>query len=111
MVVTEVIEYVHNGIDNKEILFYCPGCKMSHSVRVKGKEPVWGWNGSLDKPTFTPSILVRVIHENEEKLRCHSYVTDGNIQYLSDCKHNLKDQTIPLEDFKYYGDENENTNT
>ena len=28
---------------------------------------------------------------------CHSFVTDGNIQFLSDCTHSLAGQTVPLE--------------
>jgi hypothetical protein len=31
--------------------------------------------------------------------RCHSLVTDGNIQFLDDCTHELKGKTVPLEDF------------
>lgn len=28
--------------------------------------------------------------------RCHSFVTDGRIQFLSDCTHGLAGQTVPL---------------
>jgi hypothetical protein len=27
---------------------------------------------------------------------CHSWVTNGRIQFLSDCTHSLKDQTVEL---------------
>lgn len=33
------------------------------------------------------------------KTVCHSFVTDGNIQFLDDCTHELKGKTVPLEDF------------
>lgn len=78
--------------------FMCPGCKCSHGVRVKSDGtpgPVWGWNGSIEKPTFNPSILVRWNTPKGER-RCHSFVRDGKIQFLSDCTHALAGQTVEL---------------
>ena len=90
--------------------FYCPGCKEEHQVTVEGPY-CWGWNGSQEKPTFTPSILVRGTqsltdkeHEflmsggtiEPRKCVCHSFVTDGKIQFLSDCTHELAGQTVDL---------------
>lgn len=100
--------------------FICPGCGSEHAIPTKGANP-WGFNGSVDSPTFTPSILVTGGHyvtgqegkpcwctynteqiaKGEEPsgfqcLRCHSYVTDGKIQYLSDCSHSLAGQTVEL---------------
>ena len=100
-------------------MFFCPGCKMAHrpwrhQIRVIGSNS-WGWNGDVDKPTFTPSVLVTypmgfppVTSENfdEYKTRpwpqmkkghiCHSFVTDGRIQFLNDCTHELAGQTVDL---------------
>ena len=85
-------------------LFECPGCKESHGIPVAG-DHAWGWNGSVDAPTFTPSILVRwpanpnAIEEFKEwriERVCHSFIKDGNIQFLSDCTHSLAGQTVPL---------------
>jgi Family of unknown function (DUF6527) len=73
--------------------FHCPGCEGGHSIRVKGPEPCWGWNGSLSAPTFTPSILV---DKDRPERRCHSFVTDGKIRFLDDCFHALKGQTVEL---------------
>jgi hypothetical protein len=56
----------------------------------------WGWNGSLSKPTFTPSILVRGQEFGSKAPRCHSFVTDGKIQFLNDCSHPLAGQTVEL---------------
>jgi len=36
---------------------------------------------------------------------CHSFVTDGNIQYLGDCTHELAGQTIELPEFKWSTDD------
>lgn len=98
-------------------MFRCPGCRTGHQV---GIEPpaglIWGFNGDGDKPTFTPSVLVRgmqiEIDEHGEWtgkwLRgpdgeplpgvCHSFVTDGRIQFLDDCTHALAGQTVDLPD-------------
>ena len=74
------------------LAFWCPGCKREHDVRIKGDD-VWGFNGNHEKPTFTPSVLVNG-HRPAE--RCHSFVTDGRIQFLDDCHHELRGQTVDL---------------
>jgi hypothetical protein len=99
-------------------LFWCPGCDSAHGIPVDGSRG-WQWNGSLSSPTITPSILVSstdVIVDGERILGhkyrgpypedlervvgiCHSYITDGRIQFLNDCTHPLSGQVIPLEDW------------
>jgi hypothetical protein len=104
--------------------FWCPGCKYAHTVWIgSGAGERWGWNGSLLAPTFSPSILVRTIKGegltdadweeydriargpggteavlNHPKFRfvCHSFVNEGQIQFLGDCSHALAGQTVPL---------------
>ncbi|WP_218150927.1 DUF6527 family protein [Caulobacter sp. UNC279MFTsu5.1] len=45
------------------MFFYCPGCNQTHQVRIgQGDGPRWGYNGNRDKPTFTPSLLIRSGH-------------------------------------------------
>jgi hypothetical protein len=87
--------------------------------------PNWGYNGNPNAPTFTPSVLARttgapdgrdVMTDEEEREYdaiykaggrdavyasrfgkiCHSFVTDGRIQYLGDCTHALTGQTVDL---------------
>ena len=85
------------------VWFTCPGCNSYHKVVVdnKGQGPQWGWNGSLDSPTFTPSILVSWTYGPEKiKNQCHSFVTDGKIRFLNDCTHNLKGQIVDLPETK-----------
>lgn len=53
----------------------------------------WSWNGSTDAPTLRPSVLT-VGHN----WRCHSWITDGNAQFLDDCSHDMKNTTVPLLD-------------
>ncbi len=78
--------------------FHCPGCGYGHSFRVNSDttRPQWTWNGSLDKPTFAPSLL---INQHHPPSRCHSFVRDGKIEFLQDCHHNLKGQTVELPDW------------
>ena len=71
-------------------LIYCPGCKCHHVFDIR-----WNFNGDYEKPTFTPSML---INNSRPESRCHSFVTEGKIQYLSDCFHEFAGQTLDLED-------------
>lgn len=70
-------------------MFWCPGCRENHAY-TKGR---WEFNGDYVKPTFSPSLLYP-----DRRVRCHLFVTDGRIQYLSDCGHELAGQTIEMED-------------
>lgn len=77
-------------------LFYCPGCEFPHAVIVGGSGPVvWQWNGDINNPTFSPSILVT------GRIRCHSFVKDGKIQFLGDCEHRLANQTVDLPEYSW----------
>ncbi len=66
-------------------MFWCEGCGCAHSIDGR-----WTFNGNRSRPTITPSILARGIN------RCHSYVTDGSIQYLADSDHALAGQTVRM---------------
>jgi hypothetical protein len=104
--------------DGKAV-FYCPGCKARHAVPVNGSPNSWGFNGSATVPTFRPSVMVQgvapVCGEAEmdrlldtgvaikdiphEATVCHSFVTNGRIQFLADCTHSLAGQTFDLPEF------------
>ena len=77
------------------LIFECPGCKYSHQILVDGPQ-AWQWNGDMEKPTITPSILVNQHKSNPSALVCHSYITDGKIQFLNDCEHELAGKTVDL---------------
>lgn len=44
------------------------------------------------------SKIVNDFFEKQPPHVCHSFVTDGKIRFLSDCTHDLADQTVPMED-------------
>ncbi|MDZ7894162.1 MAG: DUF6527 family protein [Sphingobium sp.] len=95
-------------------MFRCPGCGHSHEVAVgtpfrNGAR--WTYNGNPESPTFQPSLHVKSGHyvtgESVEDCWlckkgskacgvCHSFVTDGQIQFLADCTHELAGQTVPI---------------
>ena len=91
--------------DSSVAIFYCPGCEEHHQIDTAK----WEFNGSFDKPTFTPSYLTWLDpnpNANEKRkpewekfrlgFRCHSYITDGFIEYLGDCTHKLAGQKVEL---------------
>ncbi len=90
--------------DSPDWVFFCPGCKQLHGVWtskpniVNGKPQIWTFNGNVDKPTFSPSIHITRTRTGSSKPEtiCHSFVRDGKIQFLGDCRHDLKNQTIEL---------------
>ncbi len=86
--------------------FRCPGCENNHYVRTTPASHAWGFNGDVERPTFTPSILVEYNGPDAGQLdedgfrapyaRCHSFVTDGRVQFLGDSTHPLSGQTVDL---------------
>lgn len=83
------VKYEEDGkIWKEQIHFMCPGCGHVHSV----SPAVHKFNGDLEKPTFSPSVLCNWIPGK----CCHSMVLDGKIQFLNDCDHALKGQTVDL---------------
>lgn len=97
---------VLRSLEGGRLAFRCPGCDEAHHIQVgEGPGPRWGWNGDVDRPTFTPSVLVTSpanpdagpgFEEWLTERRCHSFVTDGRIQFLGDCTHALQGQTVDL---------------
>lgn len=95
--------------------FWCPGCDHAHGISTGPNG--WTWNGDLEAPTFTPSVLVhphRTLIDDTlegEALTapanvtmtplCHSFVTDGRIQFLGDSTHELAGQTVDLPPWPY----------
>jgi hypothetical protein len=90
-------------VAGEHVGFHCPGCNDYHQITTGPNG--WTWNGSEDAPTFTPSLLAEYLARDDApddvkaalaRSRCHSFVTDGRIQFLSDCGHALAGQTVDL---------------
>lgn len=85
------------------VSFLCEGCKHDHVVPVTGSK-AWGFNSNVDSPTITPSILNTTGSFAQPGFddgdipptRCHIFVRDGQIQFLADCTHDMKNRTIDL---------------
>jgi len=104
---------VLKGINNDGTIYYlieCPACRRSHMFDSR-----WAFNGDVNNPTFRASMLVKWKHpkgySNENPAPkgwegeyvtevCHSFVTDGIIEYLSDCTHMMAGKTIELPDIE-----------
>ena len=91
--------------------FPCPGCKSYHVITTQKPQgnPVWTFNGNIASPTFSPSLLCRTgpmgpfsKHPGMVYV-CHSFIKDGKIQFLGDCTHDLKNQTVPLRELDDLG--------
>lgn len=108
--------------EGARVHFWCPGCDEAHGITYEGPQP-WEWNRDLERPTFSPSILVGGIQWNAEvypyfqrrrdrhpnvpvggRIVCHSFVKEGRIQFLGDSTHTLSGQTVDLPEWPYGGD-------
>lgn len=82
-------------------MYWCPGCDMLHAVSINpGKNSMnagWDFSGTLEKPTYAPSQLTKWTYgpENIQKV-CHTFIREGQIQFLNDSTHALAGKTVPL---------------
>jgi len=82
-------------LEGGRLAFWCPGCHCAHTVRITGTHP-WQWNRDADRPTFDPSIVTWFEQDGVQVGRCHSFVRNGEIEFLNDCDHELRGQRVPL---------------
>ena len=104
-----------------DFVFFCPACKCGHGVWTTHKNgftgAIWGFNGNMDAPTFTPSIKIQrdgweppVTPENMDEYRnhpwpqqkvthiCHLFVENGYLKFCTDCTHDFRGKTVPMPD-------------
>lgn len=75
-----------------QMLYNCPGCGYEHAFSPN----VHKFNNDFNSPTVTPSLL----NSNPQQYRtCHSFITNGRIQFCEDSWHTLKGQTVDLPDY------------
>lgn len=75
------------------LYWHCPGCEETHRVWVDAGG--WSWDGSLDRPSISPSVLVRFTRCDVPQV-CHSFVREGVVEFLGDCTHALAGQSVPM---------------
>jgi hypothetical protein len=87
-----------------------PSEQITLPVILKGRREgtnCWSWNGSVDAPTLRPSVLTEGMQflnvaedaadpVNWRPFRCHTWINDGQAQFLDDCSHELRGQTLDL---------------
>lgn len=96
--------------------FWCPGCEVIdkqgerqaglHMLPVNCSPPdraSWTWDGNLEAPTLSPSILSSHAFYRGEGLPprsfvCHSFLRAGVFDFLGDCTHQLAGQQVPIPD-------------
>jgi hypothetical protein len=90
------------------VAHWCPGCSEMHVIHVDAPNASgarWTWDGNIEKPTFQPSINIRINppdhpHYQPQAMTsiCHYFLHGGNLQFLGDCTYHLKGRTVPLPD-------------
>lgn len=115
------IRKVPTSKDEYQYHFVCPGCNEEHAFDNR-----WKFNQDFDSPTISPSYLMRFSHSSEANNKkaldfhknkgryptlkelpydthevCHSFIKNGKIQFLNDCTHKLKGQTVELPNIKH----------
>jgi len=97
---------------------WCPACKQMHRLPDS-----WDFNGDVNRPTFTPSFKhsgmatvrdangawtgewVRDANGNTVSEICHYILTDGILNFCTDCTHDFKGKNVPLPELpEYYRD-------
>lgn len=114
-----------NGHVYKALMFVCPGCQdpqeLSDGTTYNpsgvhmlpfsgdaGSRAMWQWDGNLEEPTLTPSILSSngPYSDTGKPLGiCHSFLIGGVFQFLDDCTHSMAGQSVPMPDLPTWADE------
>ena len=95
-----------HGLIYQALMFVCPGCVEEYTkntgstglhilaVNSLSKSPSWNFDGNLELPTLSPSILTR----HGEGRVCHSFLKAGMFEFLTDCTHSLAGQKVLIPD-------------
>lgn len=92
----------HDGdVSYPHLAFVCPGCALNGSsglhllaVNTDKVSPAWTFDGNVEAPTVSPSILTR----GGPGFVCHSFLRGGVFEFLGDCTHELAGQHVPMPD-------------
>lgn len=92
-----------HGRHYQALMFICPGCVMKrdkstglHMLPVSGdvpeNQPRWDFDGNMEQPTLSPSILTKT----STNFICHSFLQAGVFQFLPDSTHAFSGQQVPI---------------
>lgn len=107
---SKLITVHDHGKVYQSLAFWCPGCDMNgrgglHMLPVNTggvKSPSWDFDGNLELPTLSPSILTRsefrFSRGETEPFVCHSFLKAGVFEFLGDCTHRYANQRVPIPD-------------
>lgn len=104
----QLINVDDHGVQYTSLMFVCPGCKAAghksyaglHLLPVNSPhidKPSWDWDGNLELPTLSPSILTRGGSLGKDGV-CHSFLKAGVFEFLTDSTHPLSGQKVELPD-------------
>lgn len=78
--------------------YWCPGCNYLHGIAIRphtqDNGAGWEFSGTLECPTYSPSQLTT--WKSVVPKVCHTFIREGQIEFLTDCTHALAGQTVPL---------------
>lgn len=118
---------VDHGLTYTALMFVCPGCASPYTlgdgtevtpsglhmlpVNSQEKSPSWGWDGDLDAPTLSPSILTHggTRGVDERPFVCHSFLRGGVFEFLGDSTHPLAGTSVPLPPLPVWTDDEADT--
>ncbi len=95
-----------NEFHYQALQFWCPGCEVIIDGERRGglhmlavnttvRSPSWSFDGNLEAPTLSPSILTR---HGSDGMVCHSFLRAGVFEFLSDSTHQFAGQHVPMPD-------------
>lgn len=99
---SKVVRVNDHGVSYDTLMFVCPGCVKGGPegydgvhrlpVNTTEKNPSWDWDGNLEEPTISPSILTQGYS------RCHSFLEKGLFHFLEDSDHEYAGEYVPIPD-------------
>ena len=100
------VQHVTNGTTGEclgvQVWLWCSGCDHVHRFvfacpeHGRPKGPVWEGDPWSDPPNYPPtgsssnSLLTHSYNKEKGEMRCHSFVKNGQWEFLSDCTHELR---------------------
>lgn len=91
---------VKDGQTTRYAYWFCPRCNWLHGVPIDIANDLgakWGWNGSYENPTLTPSVLSK----HADKTECHCFIQNNQINFCGDTPPSASGEvfggrTVPL---------------